>query len=361
MKHSAKQFRELNLEAGTHKSVDDYRQILLNSVPIIDVRSPSEFTQGTVPNAANLPLLTDDEREIVGLAFKAEGQKGALAKGLELLSQKKRIDRVLGWTQFLEEHPSALICCWRGGLRSKVVQSWLQDAGWRVPRIVGGCKALRTYCMSVLNEANRHNYVVVAGRTGSCKTQLINELQPALDLEGLACHRGSAFGGDTANQPPPISFESTLATELLRLQGVENILVEDESRVIGKLAIPESLFRKLGQSPVVVVHAKESARVQYIYESYVLGTSEADMLSNLGKIRKRLGTERFIEVQASLRLAYLSQKIEDHLVWLTSLLRYYYDPMYDYQLELKKERVVFQGSEPEVKRFLTAEWGFAVQ
>lgn len=361
MKHSAKQFRELNLEAETYQGVDDYRQILLNRIPIIDVRAAREFAQGAVPHAVNLPLLTDDERAIVGLAYKSKGQKGAVDKGLHLLSPKKRLDRLNGWIKCLQEKPNALICCWRGGLRSTVVQSWLHDAGWKVPRVVGGSKALRTYCMSVLEAAGRCNYVVVAGRTGSRKTDLINELQPAIDLERLAVHRGSAFGGDTANQPSPISFESTLATELLQFQEAKNILVEDESRVIGKLAIPDSLFKKMGHSPVVVINAEESARVRDIYELYVQGTSKEVMMSNLEKIRKRLGNERYLEVQTSLHRAYHSQNVEDHLNWLTLLLRNYYDPMYDYQLERKKDRVVFQGSKPEVQEFLRVEFGFSLR
>lgn len=361
MKHSAKQFRELNIEAESYEGVDDYRQILLNSIPIIDVRAAREFAQGAVPHAVNLPLLTDDERATVGLAYKVEGQKGALAKGLDLLTPKKRIERLNGWIKCLQEHPNALICCWRGGLRSRVVQSWLHDAGWKVPRVVGGSKALRAYCMSVLEAAPRLNYVVVAGRTGSRKTDLINELQPAIDLEGLAVHRGSAFGGDTANQPSPVSFENTLAIELLRSHEAKNILVEDESRVIGKLAIPEPLFKKMGQSPVVVIHAEQSARVCDIYELYVQGTSEMVMLSNLEKIRKRLGNERYFEVQTSLRRAYHSQEVEAHLVWLTLLLRYYYDPMYDYQLKRKEDRVVFQGSKSEVKGFLRTKFGFSLR
>ena len=359
MKHSEKQFRELNLGDNAFPSVDDYCEILLDSIPVIDIRSPSEFARGAVPNAVNLPLLTDAERDRVGITYREKGQTSAILQGLELLPQTKQNLLIAEWIQFLEKHPDALICCWRGGLRSKIVQSWLHDKGWQVPRIVGGSKALRAFCLSSIDTTVEFNFVVLAGRTGSGKTQLINELIPAIDLEGLACHRGSAFGGDTAAQPPPIRFESSLAGDLLRITKAATILVEDESRVIGKLAIPESLFTKMRCSPVVVLRVDEEKRVQYIYDGYVRNTNEAVMLANLEKIQKRLGLEHYNEIRTSLCRAYKTQQCEDHRIWLSLLLQYYYDPMYDYQLARKKDRVIFQGSKEDVKDFLKTDYGFA--
>ena len=358
MKHLAKQFLERSIEAETFEAVDNYEEILRNSIPIIDVRSPSEFTQGAVRHAVNLPLLTDEERKLVGIAYKRGGQTSAIATGLELLSNEERDNRIDGWIQFLHEHPDALICCWRGGLRSKIVQTWLRNTGREVPRIVGGSKALRNSCLQLIDAAGQYDYVIVAGRTGTGKTQLVKEIRPSIDLEGLALHRGSAFGGDTAVQPPPISFESALAQDLLRFKQAANILVEDESRVIGKLAIPESLFSKMGRSPVVVLQTEKAVRIQHIYASYVRGTIESEMLANLEKIRRRLGVERYHEIRASLQNAYHTNTYQDHAIWLSQLLQYYYDPMYDYQLARKKERVIFQGSKNAVKEFLTNKLAF---
>ncbi|MYD46768.1 MAG: tRNA 2-selenouridine(34) synthase MnmH [Gammaproteobacteria bacterium] len=351
-KHLANRFLEQTLEAEAFETVDDFRQILLESIPIIDVRSPLEFAQGAVPNAVNLPLLNDGERKRVGIAYKEGGQVSAITKGLEILSNEVRDDRVVRWVRFLEHHPNALICCWRGGLRSRIVQMWLREAGWQVPRIVGGSKAIRTFCLDTIDAAGKHNYIVLAGRTGSGKTQLLRELQPSIDLEGLAHHRGSAFGGDTASQPPPVNFESTLTKDLLRFLHTRAILVEDESRVIGKLAIPESLFKKMGQSPVVVLHADQAERIQFIYHSYVRGTAENVMLSNLEKIQKRLGMEHYYEIRSSIKNAYHTDDREDHFSWLSLLLRYYYDPMYDYQLSRKEDRLIYSGPKSAVKEFL---------
>ncbi len=358
MKHLANQFLERNLEAETFETVDDIRQILLQSIPIIDVRSPLEFAQGAVPNAVNLPLLNDGERAKVGTAYKEGGLQSAIAKGLEILPKDSRDVRVARWIRFLEQHPNGLICCWRGGLRSKIVQIWLHETGWQVPRIVGGSKAIRTFCMNTIDAAGQYNYVVLAGRTGSGKTQLLKALQPSIDLEGLAHHRGSAFGGDTASQPLPINFESALARDLLRFRPTRNILVEDESRVIGKLAVPESLFKKMGLSPVVVLQAEETERIQHIYHSYVEGTAEEVILSNLEKIRKRLGMERYLEIRAAIQNAYHTRDREDHFSWLTLLLRYYYDPMYDYQLARKKDRLIHSGPKNAVKEFLMTKFDF---
>ena len=358
MKYSANRFLEKTLEAEALETVDDFQQILLESIPIIDIRSPLEFALGAVPNAVNLPLLNDGERKRVGTAYKEGGQATAIAEGLEILPQEVRDVRVERWVRFLKRHPNALICCWRGGLRSKIVQTWLYETGWQVPRIVGGSKALRTFCLNTIEAAGLHNYVVLAGRTGSGKTQLLEELQPSIDLEDLAHHRGSAFGGDTASQPPPVNFESALARDFLRFQHTRSILVEDESRVIGRLAIPESLFKKMARSPIVVLQADEAERIQHIYRSYVQETSEAVMLSNLEKIRKRLGMERYYEIRASIQDAYSSGDREDHFSWLTLLLRYYYDPMYDYQLDRKKDRLVYSGTKVAVKEFLMTELEF---
>ena len=361
MKHLANQILERTLEVEAFETVDDIRQILLESVPIIDVRSPIEFAHGAVPNAVNLPLLNDDERRQVGLAYKEGGQVSAITKGLEILPKENRDVRVRRWIRFLEQHPNAVICCWRGGLRSKIVQTWLYATGWQVPRIAGGSKAIRTFCMNRIDAAGQHNYVVLAGRTGSGKTQLLEELHPSIDLEGLAHHRGSAFGGDTASQPLPVSFEGALVRDLLRFQHRRSILVEDESRVIGKLAIPEALFKKMGQSPVVVLQEEETGRIQHIYLSYVQGTAEEVMLSNLEKIRKRLGTERYDEIRAAIQNAYNTRDREDHFHWLALLLRYYYDPMYDYQLARKKDRLIFSGSKNAVKEFLLTKYEFGTK
>lgn len=352
MKHLANQFLEKTLEAEAFETVGDFQQILLKSIPIIDVRSPLEFAQGAVSSAVNLPLLNDVERKKVGTAFKEGGQPSAIAKGLEILPIEVRDVRVARWVRFLDQHPNALICCWRGGLRSKIVQTWLHETGWQVPRVVGGSKAIRTFCMNTIDAAGQYDYIVLAGRTGSGKTQLLKELRPSIDLEGLAQHRGSAFGGDTASQPPPVNFESALARDLLSLQGTRSILVEDESRVIGKLAIPESLFDKMSISPVVVLEADEAERIHHIYQTYVQGTPEEVMLSNLEKIQKRLGMERYCEIRASIENAYFTRDREDHFSWLTLLLRYYYDPMYDYQLARKKDRLIYSGSKSAVKEFL---------
>ena len=358
MKHLANLFLERTLEAEAFETVDDVRQILLELIPIIDVRSPIEFAHGAVPNAVNLPLLNDDERRKVGLAYKAGGQVSAITRGLEILPKENRDVRVNRWVRFLERHPNAVICCWRGGLRSKIVQTWLYETGWQVPRIAGGSKAIRSFCINRIDAAGQQNYVVLAGRTGSGKTQLLKELHPSIDLEGLAHHRGSAFGGDTASQPLPVNFEGSLARDLLRFQHSNCILVEDESRVIGKLAIPESLFKKMGRSPVVVLQEEETERIQHIYLSYVHGSAEEVMLSNLEKIRKRLGMERYDEISAAIQKAYYTGDREDHFLWLALLLRYYYDPMYDYQLARKKDRLIYSGSKNAVKNFLMTKYEF---
>ena len=130
-------------------NVDDCRAIVAGSLPLLDVRAPVEYARGALPGAVNLPLLYDQEREAVGKAYKSGGRDAAVALGHRLVSGDIKHSRLAAWQRFVAEHPTALICCWRGGMRSQIVQQWLADAGVAAPRVSGGFKALRRFCMDV--------------------------------------------------------------------------------------------------------------------------------------------------------------------------------------------------------------------
>ena len=193
------------------------KDLIQKKTPFIDVRSPKEFNQGSIPLSINIPILNDIEREVVGKAFKSSGQEEAKKIGHKLVGGKIKNNRVNEWKKFIEANPSSWLYCARGGLRSEIAQSWLKDIGLKIDRVDGGFKSIRNFCLEVFEQINEDNkdWIVLSGRTGSDKTGMINKLNNSIDLERLANHRGSAFGARSTKQPSPVNFENSLAFECL--------------------------------------------------------------------------------------------------------------------------------------------------
>ncbi len=336
--------------------------LLATDVPLIDLRAPVEFARGAFPTAVNLPLLTDSERHEVGLAYRNGGREVALAKGHTLVSGAVRAERTAAWVNFVARQPSAWLYCWRGGLRSRVAQSWLREAGLRVPRVAGGYKRLRQRCLDTLETAatGGRRWLVLAGRTGSGKTRVIGRLANAIDLEGLARHRGSAFGGRPGGQPTPVAFENALAIAYLKHNGC-TLVLEDESRTIGRLALPGAWFERMRGAALVLIEAAMEIRAANIRAEYVdepladgipPGELRNRLADSLNRIRKRLGGDRHREISRALNDGF---RTGAHEGWIELLLRWYYDPMYDYQLASKRGRVIFSGGMDAVAEFLKAQ------
>ena len=232
--------------------------------PLIDVRAPVEFVQGALPGAVNLPLMNDDERHQVGIAYKQQGQAAAIELGERLVSGDVKQARIAAWQAYLAEHPDALIYCFRGGLRSQVAQQWLEDAGISRPRLQGGWKAMRQALCARIDTAALQPMLVVAGLTGCAKTTLINQLDNGVDLEAYAHHKGSAFGRRPEEPATQINFEHALAKRLLGL--TEGLVTEDESRQIGNANIPLSFWRALQQAPRVRIEMPLDWRLDQIQQ-----------------------------------------------------------------------------------------------
>ncbi|MBL6694321.1 MAG: tRNA 2-selenouridine(34) synthase MnmH [Luminiphilus sp.] len=358
-----------------------FEQLFLEDRPLIDTRAPIEFQRGSFPSAVNIPLMTDDEREQVGICYKEQGEQAAVALGHKLVSDTTKEERIAAWIEQVKRQEHAALFCFRGGLRSQTVQSWLATSGYQVPVVNGGYKALRSYLLASLEECvSQLNLIVIGGRTGVAKTALLNQAYdtlscPVVDLEGLAHHRGSAFGKRAESQPTQINFENHIAIELLKLRacGHQQMIMEDESRLIGRCALPLTLQEKLREAPLVILEASLEDRVHHSWENYILSnyreqvalcnsdevafTAFADSLKlSLGNIRKRLGGARHQELAKVLEAALLAHQQGDpepHKQWIEVLLRDYYDPMYDYQLKSKQRHVVFRGNFTEVLEFLS--------
>ena len=249
--------------------IDDIEFIFKNNIPIIDTRAPIEFEKGSFPNAVNMPLMFDEERKEVGTCYKNHGKDKALELGHKLVSGEKKKERVKMWVDFAKKHPNGAIFCFRGGLRSQIAQKWIyENSQISFPKIVGGYKKLRNFLIeNIENSTLRKKFIVIGGQTGCGKTILINEIDKSIDLEGIANHRGSAFGNMTSPQPTQINFENKLSIELIKSS--ESIVLEDEGANIGSVQIPKNFFNKMSFSPLVLLEAAIEERIKISLEDYV--------------------------------------------------------------------------------------------
>ena len=316
----------------------------------IDVRSPGEFAQGSIPFFSNLPILDNQERHQIGICYKEEGQEKAIELGHQLVSDHKR-SLIDSWLHLLGKETQGYVCCWRGGLRSRTAQEWIHQAGGNVLQVVGGYKGLRRELLKSFDHLPE--LLVLSGPTGSGKTRLLGSLQvPKLDLEKLANHRGSVFGKYGASaQPAQASFENTIAFELLE-SPVKHLLVEDESLMIGNVHLPLAIHKKLSLAPVVQIQESLEARVENILQEYVNQPLAAGMApqnlqqsleESVMKISKKLGGQKTTEVLASIRLGIFTKNQDIHKDWIRNLLEHYYDKAYAYGFKKSQRTIVFQG------------------
>jgi len=354
---------------------DDYRSLFLNDIPMLDVRAPIEFEQGTFPFTKNVPLMNDEERKEIGIRYKNLGQDEAIKLGHQLVQGKVKSERIDNWANFSEQHPEGALYCFRGGMRSKISQQWLYDrTGVIYPRIKGGYKAMRRFLIDELEVSLQQiEPFILGGRTGIGKTLFLEKIKQQIDLEGIFHHRGSVFGKHVTPQPSQIDIENQLSISLLKHlhQGHKKIILEDEGSNIGSRRLPQNLCKKMQLSPIVLLEASVDERIKITFQEYITEAlaeyqafygdeqgfkSWSEQLENsLDRIQRRLGGIRHKELKSCLNNSIkqqLSGDIEAHKEWIKILLVQYYDPMYDYQLSKKQERVIFKGSKNEVFNYL---------
>ncbi len=350
-------------------SPEYFKNILLKKTPIIDVRAPVEFNEGSIPHSVNLPILSDEERKEIGTLYKEKGQDAAIVRGHELVSGAVKDSRIEKWLSFIKTHPDAVVCCFRGGLRSRITCQWLKEAGVERNLIPGGYKAFRRYLIEQIEFHSKQKMLIISGSTGSGKTDFLkahDQIYRCLHLETLAHHRGSSFGAFPEPQPTQINFENALAAELIGLAESSlpgPMLVEDESRMVGKCIIPEAFFQQHQLAPIILIQEDLETRVSQIYREYIeTSTFSPEKMyltfhDSFQQISRKLGNERFKEVLADLVAAERhftsTGKHELNRVWIEKILVYYYDPLYKKSLERKnKERFLFRGTKHEANEFL---------
>ncbi len=356
--------------------ISNYRELFLKDAPLLDVRAPVEFNEGAFPAAENMPLLNDEERHLIGIRYKNNGQNAAIALGKELIDGQPKAKRVSRWKSFVEKHPEGVLYCFRGGMRSKIAQQWIYETtGIIYPRVSGGYKKLRNFLLHEIDASAEHIHpIIIGGRTGAGKTLILHKISSCIDLEGLAQHRGSAFGHHPTPQPTQINFENRLAIELIKHQASDrkHLILEDESRAIGSRHLPPKLYERMAQSPLVILEASLQERIENSVQEYVINSltqyqtvygEHAGMdywseyaINSLAKIKKRLGGVRFKAMHNQLKSAIIAFKKDGSLdmyrEWIGSLLEEYYDPMYDYQISKKSDRIIFSGDKNAVLEYL---------
>jgi tRNA 2-selenouridine synthase len=308
---------------------------------ILDVRSPAEYEHAHIPGAISFPLFSNEERAVVGTAYKQESREKAIKIGLDYFGPKMRpmvekVEELLtaihgktGSGSFTGQQ--VFVYCWRGGMRSGAV-SWLLNLyGFKVITLAGGYKAFRNYALKIFTRPFRFN--ILGGFTGSGKTMLLQGLksqgQYIIDLEGLACHKGSAFGSiHMPPQPTQEMFENKLALELEEIVGEQaqdeqgnypTIWLEDESQRIGNLNIPMHLWENMRTAPVYFLDIPFEQRLDYLIEDYGRGDIQKLMDATL-RITKRLGG-----LETKNTIAYLE---EGNIREAFRILLLYYDKLY---------------------------------
>lgn len=263
---------------------------------VIDVRAPCEFAQDHIPGAVNLPVLSDAERAQVGTIYARQSAFLARKIGAALVAQNAA-HHLQGPLAALEGDWQPLVYCWRGGQRSGAFATILDQVGWRVHLIEGGYRSYRKQVSTKLYDTDlAHRIMMLDGGTGTAKTRLLHHLQKAgsqiIDLEGLAGHRGSLFGGLEMAQPSQKMFESRLAAALEALDPARLTWVEGESSKIGALMVPPALWQAMCAAPRLEVTAPLAARARFLATAYAdLTRDPAILIRRIEKLRTYHATE----------------------------------------------------------------------
>lgn len=300
---------------------------------LLDVRSPGEYALARLPGAQSLPLFTDDERARVGTLYKQTSPDAALLEGLEIAGGKMRW--LVEEARRLAPGNKVVVHCWRGGQRSGSVAWLLERAGIEVAQLSGGYKAAKQYIRQYLGE-ERHVFRVLSGPTGSGKTPILLAMQQqgayVVDLEGLANHKGSSFGAlGEAAQPATEAFEIMLFAALRAIPEGEVVWLEDESRMIGHVYLPDEFYDRLTAAPVVALEQPLEWRVQHLVENYAR-YPKAELETAFVRIKKRLGGQHLN--------AALEALAADDFAAAARIALVYYDKAYHHYGERRNARVV---------------------
>jgi tRNA 2-selenouridine synthase len=297
----------------------------------VDVRSPSEYREITIPGSYNIPIFNDEERAEVGTLYKQVSKDAATERGLELFSAK--LPAFI--KQFKELPGKKVVYCWRGGMRSKAAATFLDLMGIETYRIKGGVRAHRHWVMKQLESLEmKPKAYVLNGGTGTGKTEILHRLKkegfPILDIEGLANHRGSVFGGLGLTPHNQKTFDSLLVNEVKHLEHQSFLMFEAESKRVGKILLPPFLLNKKEQATHIFIELPIKERVAHIMEEYKLHEHHEEFTQAFRQIKRRIHSPVANQIEEEL-------KSRNYETILKLLLEYYYDPRYIHTAEKYRE------------------------
>jgi tRNA 2-selenouridine synthase len=297
---------------------------LREQLPLVDARSEGEFAQSHIPGAINIPILNNAERIQVGTLYKQAGPEKATLKGFELVGPRFHLIQREALRNF--PNKKVMLYCWRGGMRSQILSWLLTQVGFEVYRLAGGYKTYRTF---TFNEVRKpYPLLVLGGKTGAAKTVLLQKLkergEQVVDLEGLANHKGSSFGAiGLPGQPTVEQFENLLAEQLRKIPPDRAIWVENESRRIGRIILPDPFFLQMTQSPRIEIEKTDTERIAHIAREYA-GLDQVELSDAVLRLQKRLGGDRTKQAVEAIQA-------NQPEIWIPILLQYY-DKTYSYDL-----------------------------
>lgn len=258
-------------------------------LPVVDVRSPGEYQQGHIPGSQNIPLFDDSERATIGIAYKRQGRLAAIKEGLKMVGPKMA-DLVIA-AESIAVGKKLILHCWRGGMRSENMAWLFSRVGIESHILSGGYKSYRNHCRKQFQISIP--LILLGGYTGSGKTEILQYLEErgeqCLDLEKLASHKGSVFGGlGQQKQLPNEHFENLLFEKWIGFDPDRSVWVEDESKMIGKNCVPDELYHKMRLAPVIALEVSQEKRLRRLVKEY--GCYDRQQLKDsILKIHKRLG------------------------------------------------------------------------
>jgi tRNA 2-selenouridine synthase len=321
----------------------------LEYLPIIDVRSPGEYSKGHIPSAHNIELFSDEERAIVGTAYKQESQERAIELGYHFV--KPKLESFVEKALAIAPEKEVVVHCWRGGMRSNSFADHLLANGFETVYVIEkGYKAFRNHVLQFFEHAV--NLKILGGYTGSGKTEILHFLekkgQQVIDLEGMANHRGSAFGGiDLPPQPTTEHFENELFSRLKCLSASKPIWVEDESMLIGKVVIPPPFFRQMSALPLYFLEVPLQERIKHLVDTYS-GLDQQELEEAIKRITKKLGNDK-----AKFALEALENHEYDKVV---AIVLFYYDKYYLKGLQKRQKSTVLEYKMEAISHEETADF-----
>ena len=336
----------------------------LSNVSNIDLRSENEFKKGSIPQSVNIPILNNDQFKKVGIEYKKNGSDAAIALGHSLVKGSLKENLIHHWTEHLKKNPECLLYCFRGGMRSEIAVKWLNECGVKVNRLKGGYKNFRNWVISQHLDIENYikDWIIIGGLTGSGKTDFLRSFKESIDLERIANHRGSAFGVRDGGQPTQSNFENILTLDYLNHK-YEKLILEDESRTIGRAGLPGFWYQKMQSSKLVILEVDDDKRAENIYYEYVYdelnnGVNENNLLEkylgSLNNIKRRLGNVVYNNIKDLMKSAFHQNEKEIHKEWILTLLTSYYDKMYSYKLDMRKDFIVHKGEIESCRDYINA-------